>query len=76
VASVGQRTLRIEAAPAPDGAIAAIVVRPRRGGAGFKDTVPLSALPRLGKMNADLDPRGRYDAVMAAEGLYEVTRVD
>lgn len=76
VASVGQRTLRIDAAPAPEGAAAVVVIRPRRGGAGFKYTVPLSALPPLGKMNADLDPRGRYDAVMAAEGLFEVTPVD
>jgi hypothetical protein len=26
-------------------------------------------------MNKDLDPRGRYDAVMAADGLFEVEPV-
>jgi formylmethanofuran dehydrogenase subunit E len=76
VASVGQRTLRIDAEKAPDGAAAVIVVRPRGGGAGFKYTIPLSALPQLGKMNADLNPRGRYDAVMKADGLFEVSPVD
>jgi hypothetical protein len=71
-ASVGQRTLIIAPEKAPEGAAAVIVIRPRRGGAGFKYTIPLSALAKLGPMNKDLDPRGRYDAVMAADGLYQV----
>jgi len=71
-ASVGQRTLKIAPEKAPDGAAAVIVIRPRQGGAGFKYTIPLSALAKLGPMNKDLDPRGRYDAVMAADGLYQV----
>jgi formylmethanofuran dehydrogenase subunit E len=75
MASVGQRTLRIEAASAPERAAAVIIILSRRGGSGFKYTVPLSTLPRLAKMNADINPRGRYDAVMAAEGLFEVTPV-
>jgi hypothetical protein len=32
----------------------------------------MSALAKLGPMNKDLDPRGRYDAVMATEGLFQV----
>ena len=76
VASVGQRSLKIDAEKAPDGAAAVIVVRPRQGGAGFKYTIPLSALPQLGKLNAELDPRARYDAVMTADGLFEVARVN
>jgi hypothetical protein len=28
--------------------------------------------PKLGPMNKSLDPRGRYDAVIAAEGLFQV----
>jgi formylmethanofuran dehydrogenase subunit E len=76
VASVGQRSLKIDAEKAPDGAAAVIVIRPRQGGAGFKYTIPLSALPQLGKMNADLNPRGRYDAVMKADGLFEVSLVN
>ena len=70
--SVGQRTLTIAQDKAPPGAAAAIVIRPRQGGAGFKYTIPMSALPKLGEMNKNLDPRGRYDAVMATEGLFEV----
>jgi len=74
-ASVGQRTLTIAPQKAPEGAAAVIVIRPRQGGAGFKYTIPLSALAKLGPMNRDLDPRGRYDAVMAADGLFTVEPV-
>ena len=76
VASVGQRTLTIAPSKAPDGAIAVAVIRPRRGGAGFRYTIPAAALAKLGAMNKELDPRGRYDAVMAAEGLFTVEAVD
>jgi formylmethanofuran dehydrogenase subunit E len=71
-ASVGQRTLTIAPEKAPPGDVAVIVIRPRQGGAGFKYTIPMTALAKLGPMNKDLDPRGRYDAVMAAEGLFQV----
>jgi formylmethanofuran dehydrogenase subunit E len=71
-ASVGQRTLTIAPEKAPAGDAAVIVIRPRQGGAGFKYTIPMSALSKLGPMNKDLDPRGRYDAVMATEGLFQV----
>jgi hypothetical protein len=71
-ASVGQRTLTIASEKAPDGAIAVAVIRPRKGGPGFKYTIPASALGKLGPMNANLDPRGRYDAVMNMNGLFEV----
>ena len=74
-ASAGQRTLTIAPEPAPEGAIAVAVIRPRAGGAGFKYTIPIAALPRLGAMNKDLDPRGRYDAVMRADGLFQVEPV-
>ena len=70
--SVGQRTLKIAPEQAPEGAAAVIVIRPRQGGSGFKYTIPLTALAKLGSMNKDLDSRGRYDAVMAADGLYQV----
>ena len=72
MASVGQRTLTISPQKAPEGDAAVVVIRPRKGGAGFKYTIPLSALAKLGPMNKDLDPRGRYDAVMAADGLFTV----
>jgi formylmethanofuran dehydrogenase subunit E len=75
-ASVGQRTLTIAPEPAPEGAIAVAVIRPRAGGAGFRYTIPVAALARLGAMNKDLDPRGRYDAVMSAEGLFQAEPVE
>ncbi len=71
-ASVGQRTLTIAPDKAPAGDAAVIVIRPRKGGSGFKYTIPMSALAKLGPMNKELDPRGRYDAVMAADGLFQV----
>ena len=71
-ASVGQRTLTISAEKAPEGAIAVAVIRPRNGGPGYKYTIPVSALAKLGPMNRDLDSRGRYDAVMAADGIFVV----
>ncbi len=74
-ASVGQRTLTIAPEKAPAGAIAVAVIRPRAGGAGFRYAIPASALPKLGEMNKNLDPRGRYDAVMTTDGLFQVEAV-
>jgi formylmethanofuran dehydrogenase subunit E len=71
-ASVGQRTLTIAAEKAPPETAAVIVVRPRRSGPGFKYTIPMSALPKLAEMNKTLQPRGRFDAVMATDGLFTV----
>ena len=48
------------------------MIRPRQGGPSFKHTIPVSALAKLGPMNKELDKRGRYDAVMAADGLFQV----
>lgn len=70
--SVGQRSLMIAPEAAPDGAAAVAVLRPRSGGPGFRYTIPLASLDRLRPMNQTLDPRGRYDAVMAAENLFTV----
>ena len=71
-ASFGQRSVTMAPEKAPPGALAVITIRPRKSGAGFKYTIPMSALPKLGEMNKTLDPRGRYDAVMATDGLFEV----
>jgi formylmethanofuran dehydrogenase subunit E len=71
-ASVGQRTVIIAPEKAPAGDAAVIVIHPRQGGPGFKYTIPMTALAKLGPMNKELDERGRYDAVMAAEGLFQV----
>jgi formylmethanofuran dehydrogenase subunit E len=74
-ASIGQRSLVIASEKAPAGTAAVAVIRPRKGGAGFKYSIPVSALAKLGPMNANLDARGRYDAVMATDGLFEVEPV-
>jgi len=71
-ASAGQRSLVIAPEKAPDGAIAVAVIRPRKGGPGFKYTIPVSALGVLGPMNATLAPKGRWDAVMKTDGLFTV----
>ncbi len=71
-ASVGQRTLTISPEKAPPGTAAVIVIRPRHGGPGFKYTIPMAVLPKLSDMNKSLDPRGRYDAVMATDDLFQV----
>jgi len=75
-ASPGQRTLTIAPDKAPDGFVAVAIIRPRKGGAGLKYTIPVSALATLGSVNAKLDARGRYDAVMAADGLFQVDPVE
>ena len=72
LASVGQRTLVMAPEKAPATTIAVAIIRPRKGGAGFRYTIPASALATLGSMNSKLDPRRRYDAVMAADGLFQV----
>src|SRR6202012_1685252 len=75
-ASVGQRTLTVAAEKAPTGFIAVAAIRPRKGGPGFKYSIPTAALALLGLMNAQLVPRKRYAAVMAADGLFEVEPIE
>jgi hypothetical protein len=74
-ASVGQRTLVISPEKAPDSALAIIIIRRLHGDSGFKYTIPASDLPKLGMMNANLDPRGRWDAVMKDDSLFSVEAV-
>jgi formylmethanofuran dehydrogenase subunit E len=73
VASVGQRTLAIASEKAPPGAMAAIVIRNKQSGAAVKYTVSESWVSKLIDLNKALDARGRYDAVMNADGLFEVS---
>jgi formylmethanofuran dehydrogenase subunit E len=72
VASVGQRTLSIAAEKAPAGAMAVIVVRSKQSGAAVKYTISDTWVPKLIDMNKTLDPRGRYYALMNADGLFDV----
>jgi formylmethanofuran dehydrogenase subunit E len=74
-ASMGQRSLTIAPEKAPAGNAAVIVIRPRQGGPGFRYTIPVATLAKLGPMNKDFDPRGRYDAVMVTPDLFKVEAV-
>lgn len=71
-ASVGQRTLTISLEKAPADTLAVIIIKPRKGGSGYKYTIPFSDLGKLGSMNVNLDPRGRWDAVMNDDSLFSV----
>src|ERR1700736_3333418 len=71
VASVGQRTLQIASEKAPPGVMAEIIVRHKQSGAAVKYTISDTWVPKLIDMNKNLDARGRYDAVMNANGLFE-----
>ena len=72
VASVGQRTLQVAPEKATVGAMAIIIIRRKQSGEAVKYRVADSWLPKLAEWNQTLDPRGRYDAVMKAEGLFDV----
>lgn len=69
----GQRLLRIADEKAPADAMAVIVIRHKRSGKAFRYKVAMSWMPKLGAFNKTLDERGRFDAVMKAENLFEVT---
>jgi formylmethanofuran dehydrogenase subunit E len=71
-ASPGQGTLAIAPERAPAGILAVVIVRNRRTGEGLRYTVADSWLPKVMEWNKTLDPAGRFDAAMKAEGLFEV----
>jgi hypothetical protein len=71
-ASVGQRILTIAPEKAPDGTSAVVIIRSRKGGPDFKYAIPASDLAKLGPMNKNLDPQGRWDAVMKEDGLFTI----
>jgi FmdE protein associated with molybdenum formylmethanofuran dehydrogenase len=73
VATVGQRTLEISPQKAPAGALAVVVVRSKTTGKAVKYAVPESWIGGLIEINRNYDPAGRYDEVMKANGLFEVT---
>lgn len=74
-ASVSQRTLTIATEKAPEGTIAVAIIRSRKSGPGLRYTIQASDLAELGAMNAKLDPRGRWDAVMKEDDLFTVEPV-
>src|SRR5215468_12065583 len=71
-ASPGQGTLVIAPEKAPAGMLAVVVVRNRKTGEGFRYTVADTWLPKVIEWNKILDPAGRFDAAMKAEGLFEI----
>ncbi len=72
VSSVGQRTLYMAPEKAPAGAMGVIVIRHKQTREAVKYVVAESWLPRLAEWNKTLDSRGRYEAVMKAQNLFEV----
>jgi len=72
-ASPGQRTLSIAADKAPEGAMGVVVIRHRKTAAAVRYTIPERWLLQLAQWNRTLDERGRFDEVMKAEGLFDVT---
>jgi formylmethanofuran dehydrogenase subunit E len=70
--SPGQGTMLIAAEKAPAGQLAAAIIRDRKTGRGFIYTVSDEWLPKIGEWIKTLDPPGRYQAVMKAEGLFQV----
>ena len=72
-ASPGQGTLQIAPEKAPAGLLAVAIIRNRKTGEGLRYTVSDEWLPKVGEWIRTLDPPGRYQAVMKAEGLFQVT---
>jgi formylmethanofuran dehydrogenase subunit E len=72
-ASPGQGTLQIASEKSPPGTFAMVVIKPRKGGAGLKYTVPTSVMQKLSEINRTIaDPLERYNAVMAIPDLFVV----
>ena len=69
-ASPGQGTLQISPEKAPPGIMAVVIVRNRKTGEGLKYTISDEWLPRILGWNKS-EPPGRFDAAMAAEGLFK-----
>ena len=76
-ASPGQGSAQAVAEKSPPGTFAVAVIRPRKGGAGLKYTVPMTRMARLGEINRTIsDPLQRYSAVMAIPDLFTVEPIN
>jgi formylmethanofuran dehydrogenase subunit E len=73
-ASPGQGTLQISPEKAPDGMMAVVVISNRKTGEGLRYSIGDEWLPRILAWLKD-DPSARYDAAMAADGLYQVEAI-
>jgi formylmethanofuran dehydrogenase subunit E len=68
-ASPGQGTLQIASEKAPPGLMAVVVIRNRKSGEGLKYSISDEWLPKILGWNKS-EPLARFDAAMAAEGLF------
>jgi formylmethanofuran dehydrogenase subunit E len=69
-ASPGQGTLQISPEKAPPGIMAMVIIRNRKTGEGLKYTISDEWLPTILGWNKS-DPPARFDAAMAADGLFK-----
>ena len=69
--SPGQGTLLISNEKAPDGMMAVIVIANKKSGEALRYSITDEWLPKILAW-LKIDPPARYDAVMRAEGLYQV----
>ena len=65
--SPGQGRLQIASEKSP-GTFAMVVIRPRKGGAGFKYTVPMLIMPKLDEINKTVQRLGRVQGGHGAAG--------
>ena len=72
LASPGQGTLQVAPEKAPAGMLAVAIIRNRKTGEGLRYTVSDEWLPKVREWIQTLDASGRYQAVMKAEGLFQV----
>lgn len=70
--SPGQGTLEISAEKAPTHLLGVAIIRHKQSGVQLKYTVARSWLDTLIKWNEVHDEKGRYNAVMQANNLFEV----
>lgn len=76
-ASPGQGTLQIAEQKSPPGTFAMAVIKPRKGGAGLRYTVPISLMPKLDEINRTIeDPLLRYNAVLALPNIFTVEPIN
>lgn len=74
-ASPGQGSLLVAPEKAPAGLYAMIVVCNRKTSEAVRYSISDKLAPTIIEWNKSLDPAGRYDAVMGADGLFQVEPV-
>jgi formylmethanofuran dehydrogenase subunit E len=71
-ATPGQKTLVMAPEKAPPETMAVIIVKNRKTNEAVRYTIAKEWHPKILAWRTDLDPSGRYDAGMNAEGLFTV----